>query len=155
MATLYEIDRNILECIDQETGEVIDYERLDALSMAKCQKIENAVCWIKNLRSDALAFKAEKESFAEREQAATKKAEQLEKWLTAVLGGYRFDSARCVVSFRKSEAVEVKDVKLIPAELLRVKTTVEADKSAIKAAIKSGHEVNGCELVEKINIQIK
>ena len=32
---LYEIDNAILECIDMETGEVIDAEKLDALNMER------------------------------------------------------------------------------------------------------------------------
>ena len=55
----------------------------------------------------------------------------------------------------KSDSVEVSDLKLLPAEWLRVKTTYEADKTAIKAAIKAGQEVEGCKLVEKLNAQIK
>lgn len=155
MASLYDIDKSILECIDQETGELIDFERFESLQMERNQKIENVALWIKNLQSDALAFKAEKEAFAEREKAAIKKAEQLKGWLAQVLEGQKFSTGKCAVSFRKSETVEVEDVALIPAELLRVKTTVEANKTAIKALLKEGQEVKGCYLVENLNTQIK
>lgn len=155
MANLYEIDQAILECLDAETGEIIDPERLDNLFMERNRKIENIALWIKNLESDILALKAEKEAFAEREAQARKNVEGLKKWIAEALEGQKFNTARCDVSFRKSEKVEVDDVALIPAELLRVKTTVEADKSAIKAAIKEGREINGCRLVESINTQIK
>ena len=155
MANLYEIDQGILECLDVETGEIIDPERLDNLFMERNRKIENIALWIKNLESDILALKAEKEAFAEREAQARKNVEGLKKWIAEALEGQKFNTARCDVSFRKSEKVEVDDVALIPAELLRVKTTVEADKSAIKAAIKEGREINGCRLVESINTQIK
>ena len=33
--TLYEIDNAILSCTDQETGEIIDQEALDALQMER------------------------------------------------------------------------------------------------------------------------
>ena len=155
MANLYEIDLGILACIDLETGEVIDPERLESLQMERDQKIEGVVLWIKNLLSDAEAIKAEKEALAKRQVAALAKAAQLKEWLGKALEGQKFSTARCAVSFRKSETVEVEDVKLIPAELLRVKTTVEADKTAIKAAIKEGKEINGCRLVESISTQIK
>ena len=155
MASLYEIDKSILECIDQETGELIDFERFESLQMERNQKIENVALWVKNLQSDALAYKAEKDAFAEREKAATKKAEQLKAWLAEVLAGEKFSTGKCAVSFRRSEKVEVEDVAMVPAELLRVKTTVEADKTAIKEAIKEGREINGCRLVESISTQIK
>ena len=77
MASLYEIDKSILGCIDQETGEMIDPDRLEALFMERNQKIENVALWIKNLQSDALAFKAEKEAFAARQKAAEAKVESL------------------------------------------------------------------------------
>ena len=38
---LYEIDAAILGCIDQETGEVIDPEQLDALQIERETKLEN------------------------------------------------------------------------------------------------------------------
>lgn len=155
MASLYEINQAILDCIDMETGELIDPERLEQLTMEKDQKIENVACWIKNLTAEAAAYKAEKAAFAEREVQALKKADTLKKWLSDALAGQKFSTAKCAVSFRKSEAVIVDDVNLIPAEMLRIKTTYEPDKTAIKNAIKSGREINGCMLVENTNIQIK
>lgn len=155
MANLYEINQAIMACVDAETGEIIDAEALDALLMQKDEKLEGIACWIKNLQSDALAYKAEKDAFAARQKAAENKAESLKKYLATVLQGEKFSTAKCAVSFRKSETVEVEDVKLVPAELLRVKTTVEPDKTAIKAAIKAGQEISGCKLVENINTQIK
>ena len=155
MANLYEIDQGILECLDLETGEVIDPERLESLQMARDQKIENVACWIKNLLSDAEAIKAEKEALAKRQVAALAKAEQLKEWLANALGGQKFSSAKCAVSFRRSEAVEVADIALIPASLLRVKTSVEPNKAAIKALLKDGQEVVGCCLTENYNINIK
>lgn len=155
MASLYEINQAILECIDTETGELIDPERLEQLTMEKDQKIENVACWVKNLTAEAAVYKAEKVAFAEREAQALKKADTLKKWLSDALAGQKFSTAKCAVSFRKSEAVMVDDVNLIPAEMLRVKTIYEPDKTAIKSAIKSGREINGCMLVESQNIQIK
>lgn len=155
MASLYNINQAILECLDMETGELIDPERLEQLTMEKDQKIENVACWIKNLTAEAAAYKAEKAAFAEREAQALKKADALKKWLSDALAGQKFSTAKCAVSFRKSEAVMVDDINLIPAEMLRVKTTYEPDKTAIKNAIKSGREINGCMLVENSNIQIK
>lgn len=35
---LYEIDNAILECVDQETGEIIDTDKLTSLQMARDEK---------------------------------------------------------------------------------------------------------------------
>lgn len=73
MSTLYEIDAAILECVDAETGEIIDPDALTALTMQREQKIENVALYYKNLLSDAAQYKAEKDVFAEKERRAKKK----------------------------------------------------------------------------------
>lgn len=155
MASLYEIDQAILECLDIETGEIIDSARLDALQMERQDKVESVALWIKNLSADALAYKAEKEAFAEREKKALKKVEDLKAWLAGALGGEKFSTWRCAVSFRKSEAVEIDDEALLPHELKTEKITYTPNKTAIKEAIKAGQEISGARLVERLNASIK
>lgn len=158
MASLYEIDQQILSCCDPETGEIVDPEMLDALLMERDTKIESVACWIKNLESDALAYKAEKEAFAEREAQAKKKSESLKRWLAIALDGKKFNTTKCAVSFRKSESVELEeafDVATLPAEYRNEKITYTANKTAIKAAIKDGQEISGCKLIEKMNASVK
>ena len=155
MANLYEIDQAILSCIDTETGEVIDPEQLDRLQMERDAKVEGVACWIKNLQADALAFKAEKEAFDKREKAATAKVDQLKKWLAQALYGQKFSTAKCAVSFRKSEAVEIVDEESIPKDMMVQTVTFKPDKKAIKELLKNGQKVNGCCLVENQNVQIK
>lgn len=155
MANLWEIDQAILACVDTETGEIIDAEALDSLIMQRTQKIEAVALWIKNLRADAAAYKAEKMAFYDREKAATKKADQLEAWLEKALQGQKFSTSRCAVTFRKSEKVDITDESLIPKEFLKEAVTYEPDKKAIKQAIKDGMEVSGCVLTENYNAQIR
>ena len=155
MANLYEIDQAILECLDAETGEIIDPEQLDNLFMERNQKIENVALWIKNLESDALAFKAEKDAFAYREKAATKKAENLKAWLARVLEGEKFSTSKCAISFRKSEQVEIFNEGAVPDELLIRTVSTRPDKKFIKELLKCGHEIGGCRLVENLNTQIR
>lgn len=155
MASLYEIDKSILTCCDMETGEILDPERLDGLMMEREQKCENIALYIKNLQADALAYEAEKNAFAEREKAAKGKVEQLKKYLAYALGGEKFSTSKCAVSFRRSEKVDITDKSLIPVEFFKTSITYEPDKTAIKKAIKDGQEVGGCQLIESLNPQIK
>lgn len=157
MANLYEIDLAILNCVDPETGEVIDPELLDALLMERTEKIENVALWIKNLESNATAYEAEEAAFAQRKEKARAKAEKLREWLAQACDGQKFETSRCAVSFRKSEAVEVGDINKIPIEFIRTttKTTESPDKKAIKEAIKAGKTVDGCTLVQKFNAKIQ
>lgn len=152
---LYEIDSEILNCIDFETGEIIDPERLEALQMERGRKIENVALWVKNLKADLTAFKAEKEAFAERERQAKNKIESLSKWLTMALDGEKFSTSKVVVSFRNSEAVEITDEAAIPKEYIRQKIETAPDKTAIKEALKSNFQIPGAILVQNKNIQIK
>ena len=50
--TLYEIDTEILNCIDLDTGEILDVERLNALQVEKSKKIENVALYIKELKAE-------------------------------------------------------------------------------------------------------
>lgn len=164
MATLYEIDQEILDCIDAETGEIIDFERLSELQIAREEKIEKVALWYKNLVSDAAAYKAEKEVFAERERQAKAKAESLKNWLTEALDGNKMSTSKVAISFRKSEAVEIDDetefiewAEHYRDDLLTYKAPTP-NKTAIKCAIKGEDSVDslgGAHLIEKNNIQIK
>ncbi len=155
MASLYEIDQEIMQCLDMETGEIIDPERLNALQMERTSKIENVALWVKNLQADALAYKAEKEAFAEREKKALAKVESLKRWLATACDGQKFNTWRCAVTFRKSEKVEILDDRLLPKDMLIENLVVSPDKKKIKEALKAGQHVEGCFLVTNMNPTIK
>lgn len=155
MSSLYQIDQEIMQCLDMETGEIIDPERLSALQMERTSKIENVALWIKNLQADANAYKAEKDAFAEREKKALAKVDSLKKWLATACDGQKFNTWRCSVTFRKSERVEVLDETKIPQELLKATCIVQPDKAAIKEALRAGEIIDGCALVTQYNPTIK
>lgn len=152
--TIYEIDQAIMECIDLETGEIIDTDQLDKLQMEREKKLENVACWIKDLKAEAEALKNEKQALAERQRVAENKAESLKKWLAYALDRKAFKSTRASVSFRKSQAVEIADIYKLDENYLRYKEP-EADKTAIKEAIKAGKTVAGATLIENVSVIIK
>lgn len=151
--TLYEIDQAILACVDPETGEIIA-EEFDALQMERDCKIENIAVWIKNLKSEAEALKKEKEALAERQKAKENKAKSLYDYLASVLNGERFETARCRLSFRSSEALEIDEDAKVPDTYLRFKKP-EIDRTALKNAVKQGEVIDGVSLVKRQNLQIK
>ena len=71
------------------------------------QKVENIACFIKNLRADAAALKAEKEALQKRQKAAEAKAESLTRYLSAYLAGAKFSSPKASVTWRKTTRVEM------------------------------------------------
>ena len=157
--TIYEINEQILNCIDLETGEIIDIDKLNELQLEKDAKIENVACWIKELKAEAEAIKAEKLILAERQKVAENKAESLKKWLTYALDGQKFKTSKCSISYRKSEAVEVTEEGLNNLmqehnELLTYKAP-EPNKKAIKDALKDGLSVEGVQLVQNTSTIIK
>ena len=158
--TIYEIDQAIMECVDLETGEIIDTEQLDKLQMERDTKLENVACWIKELKAEAEAIKAEKQILANRQKVAENKAESLKKYLAYALDGHKFSTAKCAVSFRNTESVEITPEGLEALtkehdELLTYKAP-EPNKTAIKNAIKNdGLNVAGVQLVQNISTIIK
>lgn len=157
MAKLYELIDEIENFefeIDQETGEILNIKDLDDLEVAKNEKIENLCLWVKNLRADEAAYKAEKDSFAKKEKAAKNKAESVKNYIQTVLAGSAFKTNRVAVSYRKSESVEYNDVCEVDDNYLKYGAPT-VDKNAVKKAIKEGIEVKGCRLIEKQNMQIK
>lgn len=151
---LFEIERQIMSCVDMETEEIIDTEKLDQLTIERDTKIENIACWIKNLSAEAAALKEQKQAFADRQKAAENKMESLKKYLATHLNGQKFSTEKVAVSFRKTSSVNVTDMSLVPEEYLKyAEPTV--DKTAVKNAIKSGVAVPGTEIAEGQSISIK
>lgn len=155
MAALYEINHQILECVDAETGEIINEEMLDQLLLDRNTKIENIALWIKNLLSEAAGIDAECKNLIERKKSAEKRAEGLRRYLSENMDGVKFSTPRVAISFRKSEAVEILNDQEIPDDFVKIVEERKIDKAAIKQAIKADREVPGAALVERQNIQIR
>ena len=158
--TLYEIDaaiRDLIEnAVDPETGEIAEdlSLQLEELGMAREAKLENIACYIKDLKAEAEAIRAEERNLATRRRTTENKAARLTDYLSWALAGEKFKTPRCAVSFRKSMAVQVNALMDIPEEYLRFKDP-EPDKAKIKDALKEGLDVPGAELVENVSVIIK
>ena len=153
---LYEIDAAILDCVDTENGDILDLERLEALEIEHDAKISNLACWVKDLRSEAAAIKAEKDALDKRMKAKENLADRISNYLENYLNGAKFEDSRCIISYRKSESTEIAedlDLNTLPDDCKKI--TITANKTAIKAALKSGANIDGCKLVVKNNMQIK
>ena len=143
------------ECIDYENGEVLDFERLQALTIAKSDKIDNIACLYKNVTAEANAIDGEIGKLTERRKSALNRAESLKEFLTAILQGAVHNSARNKITWRKSDYVNITDETQIP-QLYKTETVeIKVNKNDIRAAMKNGATIDGAELVEKMNIQIK
>lgn len=155
--TLYEINEAIANfqfSIDEETGEILNAMQLDELNMARDEKAENVALFIKNLRAEAEAIKAEEKSLASRRKQTERKAQSLMDYLQYCLDGDKLKTPKVAVSYRKSVRVECDDIGEVPEMFLRFKEP-ELDKTLVKQAIKSGNDVAGCHLEEYTSMSIR
>ena len=153
---LYEVDEAILNCIDQETGEVIDVEKLNELEMLRDQKVSNIGCLIKNNNALIEAIKNEKQNLQKKQTVLENQVESLKNYVKNYLGGEKFKDARVSISYRKSTSTKIDDdldVNALPDEFKRI--TIEPNKTSIKKALDAGIEIEGCSLVENTSVIIK
>ena len=154
MSNLYSINSEILSCIDAETGEIIDLERLKKLKMEREQKVENIALWYKNLLSDAEQYAKEEAAFKKKKQSAQAQAERLKEYLLGTLCGEKYKSARVSISYRNTPRVVVDDVLDLPPKFVKF-AEPEPKKQDIMAAIKNGEEVRGAHVESNTSIIIK
>lgn len=163
--TLYEIDRAIHDVLehgisyDPETGEVIfDDTDLDQLNIDLETKIENTGLYIKNLRAEAEAIKAEEAALKARRERKQNTADHYADYIKNYMimdGRPRYETPRVSMTIRKSEAVEIDPLANIPDAYLVEKREVKPDKTALKKALKGGEVFEGVHLITNQNITIK
>ena len=163
MRALYDIDAAILECVDMETGEIFDPEKLDALQMERERKLEGVALWVKDLKAEAAAVKEEADKLNARKKAIDNKVDSLKQWLLYALKGEKLKTPRCNVYQTHSQKLNVPDEPGLisflqtlnePEKFLRFKEP-ELKKDDIKKALKDGYEIPGAALEETESIVIK
>ena len=163
MKALYEIDQAILDCVDLETGEILDPEKLDALQMERERKLEGVALWVKDLKAEAAAVKEEADKLKAREKSLENKIEGLKTWLLYALNGEKLKTARCNVYQTHNQKVVIDDEKAMVDMLmsspsgekfLRMKEP-EIDKNALKDSLKQGYEFEFAHLEDTESLVIK
>ena len=168
--TLYDIDAQIAALdgaaeddmlIDQDTGELISVSQaLDALRMARDEKIENVACWVKNLSAEADAIREEENRLVKRRKAAETKAANLKAWLLAAMTREdgttdKLKTGRVAISVKRNPPSTVVDDALLPSTYKVAKITYQANKELIKRELLSGGEVPGAHLEYGRSVVIK
>ena len=158
--TIYEIDAQVAaafgRAVDPETGEIINEkaaEELDKLQISRDEKIEAIGIAYKNMKAERDGVKGEMDNLAKRYRAADRGMESC-KWLAQyALNGEKFKTSKVAFSYRRSTAVEVTNIDLLPDQFVKVEKT--ANKTALKELLSKGGEVPGAHLEEHMSIQIK
>ncbi len=164
MATIYEIDEAIRACcerVDEETGELLDPEALDALQMEREAKLEGVALYYKETCHMVDDIRAEEKVLAERRKAKEAKAERLKAYLAEHLDGQKFETARVCLSYRASTAVSITDAAVLMDFLEKGHddciryAAPQVDKAKLAALLKQGVQAPGAELEARRNLQIK
>jgi predicted nuclease with TOPRIM domain len=163
MRALYDIDQEILDCVDEETGEILDTEKLDALQMEREAKLEGVALWVKDMKAEAAAVKEEADKLTARRKALENRMESVKAWLLQALNGEKLKTARCNVYQTHSQRVVIDDEKALidmfmtspfGEKFLRMKDP-EIDKTALKDSMKQGYEYEFAHLEETESVVIK
>ena len=159
--TLYEIANEMATLTDPETGELKDFEAFEALAMEREEKIDNTAKYILDLEAEAKMVKERADALAKRAQTAKKRAETLREYLQEFLGGEKRKTADYVLSYRRTESVEITDEDRAIAWLMEhgedalTYQQPKISKTAVKEILKSGKEIPGAELVERQTMQVR
>lgn len=156
---LYEIGYEILKCIDEETGEVLQEELLQQLENKEKETLNNIGLWIKNLQAESQALKDEMDRLKKRRETAENKINNLKLYLKSYLNGRKFKSELITISYRKSESVKVDPnfiewAKINRIDLLKYEEP-KANKTKIKECLMCGEEIAYVDIEETNNINIK
>ena len=160
---LYDIRSDLLAAlnaveVDEETGEVLNFEQLEQVNALFDDKAENVACYIKDRVRFAADLKAEEEMLYKRRKSIEKKVNFLTGYLTKCMndvGKDFLETPRALLKFRRSTQVQIDDEKALLPEYIVETVTTRPDKIAIKKAIQDGKEVSGASLVENRTLQIK
>lgn len=159
---IYEIDQMIESLIDPETGELMDFEAFEQLQMERDSKIEGMALWYKEMAATSRAIREEELELAKRRRTLEKRADGLKDYIGRLCGGEKFQTTRCVVSFRKTTRVEIYDESAVVEyaqrncwdDVLKYAAPTVA-KDELTRLLKDGYEVPGADLVTGQSTTIK
>lgn len=158
MAKLYEMTEQVQALFDLLSNDEIDQQIYNDTmeSMGVLEKV-NGYCQIINqFKYDIDVYSAEIDRLSKRKKSMENKIEWLKGQLMNFYeanGSKPIEAGTFRVTVRNSEYVYIPDLDMLPKKYFKVKK--EADKSAIRQAIKDGHTVRGAEILTRGSVQIK
>lgn len=153
-----EIEKALANAINEETGEIADFEAIEKLELAKEEKVESCCLAYLNLEAEIKALAEQEEKFKKRKNTLKSKAEWLKNYIkTNVDKPYTFTEAK--ITMRASEELVITDQNALE-QFCKGNTELctyefKPNKTAIKQALTSGITVEGVEILQKTNISIK
>ena len=146
--SLYEISADFLKAldsleVDEETGEITNFDAVEALNAQFEDKAESVACYIKNLTAFVDDLKTEEAAMAARRKTAERRVDSVKKYLTSCMesvGKDKVETAKARISFRKSVQVGqvVKALVLLGARKIIVEE-VEKDRFVVTTTTEAAH----------------
>lgn len=156
-----QIENALAEAIDQETGEIVNevaLERVNYLAEQKTVALEDLGAFVKELETVRIAHLDSVIQELAKKKARLQKAADI---CCDIIGkllpiGEKLETDFVTLKWHSSEAVLVECApELLPQEFQRVKTTCDADKTALKKALKAGEKIEGATLEKRHSLQVK
>lgn len=161
MESIYHItqEQRRLNWLLEESGGELTPEIEEALAITQETMLVKAEDYIEAIKAaEAMATIADmriKELQAVK-QRQKRKVELMKQALSTAMGAFGYDRLEVglsTLSFRKGKSVEILDEAKIPNRFIKVETHI--DKLALSKELKSGAVIEGAQLVESKNLQIK
>lgn len=144
---------------DLELPPEVIADTLESLSGELEEKAQNVGHMVRRFETDAAACKAWAKAASDRAKAIEARAEAMRGYLASAMqacGIEKIEGPGIRLSFRKSSAVVIDELGLIPAEFMVTPEPPPAapSKTLIGNAIKAGQEVPGAHIEQRRNLQI-
>jgi predicted nuclease with TOPRIM domain len=165
---LYKIKSQYLELLYKiENGEIPEEaisDTLESLDGEFEDKINSIACFIKGLDGEISLLKTEADNLKQRAESKSKKADNLRRYIFEAMKSLdksKIETAQNVISVKKNPPkVEVSENFITWAnyerpQLVRIKSSFEPDKAAIKEALNKGEQIPYCQLVQEESLNIK
>lgn len=155
--SLYDIHeaKDFINAMEEVTDEGLQ-EYSKALQVQENNKVNAIASYFRELEMTVDMAKIESKRLKELADYYERRQDRLKqvlKYSMEAHGIEKIETDKFRISFRKSESIEVDDVNELPEKFVVVKK--QADKAAIKKAIKDGETVTGAKVIVNNNLQIK
>lgn len=158
--TLFKIEReyidiiNEVEALEGELTTELEYK----LKINESQLQQKSIAYLSVIKESETFVLAIDEEIKRLQSLKKRKVKTIDRLKESLLNAVKLfgdlDFGLTKFGTRKSESIEVKDVNQLPKEYKTIKTTEQADKKAIKEALKQGKEIKGCSIKTNINLKI-
>lgn len=161
---LYEIDGKLNALLEQALEQIETQGNanellpdIEALVMAKDEKLANCVSYVKNLKALQHAIDEEAKVLKAKSTSIDNKIESLERYIAYFVGGDKWTNGVHSISWRKSESIEILSEEAVPIEFREQVVTEKISKTKLKDFMKRNEldSFGGAVLVVKNNLQIK